>query len=305
MSDIPPPQATQQDWLLLILLSAIWGGSFFFIGVAVKELPSLLIVFARVALAALFIIPLHLILRGPLPRDPRPWIGGLGMAIMNNALPFTLITYAQHSIESGLASVLNATTPIFTVLFMAMVGFEAITPRKVLALLMGLVGVAVLRNASFSIADGQSLAILCVVGAAMCYGASGPWSKKMLSGVNPVTTASCQLIFSSLIMGVVVFFFDDVTGYTNASLQTWAALGGLAFLSTTIAYFLFFKIMNSAGASFVSLCTLIIPVFAILLGYLFLGERLSANEFIGALIIGLSLVVIDGRLLRRFGIKLA
>jgi drug/metabolite transporter (DMT)-like permease len=305
MSNTQPTQASQQDWLLLVLLSAIWGGSFFFIGVAVKELPSLLIVFARVALAALFIIPLHLIFKGPLPREAKPWIGGLGMAIMNNALPFTLITFAQHSIESGLASVLNATTPIFTVLFMALTGFEAITPRKVIALAMGLVGVAVLRNASFSVSDGQSLAILCVVAAAMCYGASGPWSKKMLGGVNPVTTATCQLIFSTLIMGVVVFLFEDVSQYQAASFNTWAALGGLAFLSTTVAYFLFFKILGSAGASFVSLCTLIIPVFAIMLGYLFLGERLSANEIIGALIIGFSLVIIDGRLLQRVGIKLA
>jgi drug/metabolite transporter (DMT)-like permease len=305
MSYTTPPQATQQDWLLLILLSAIWGGSFFFIGVAVKELPSLLIVFARVALAALFIIPLHLILRGPLPSDPRPWIGGLGMAIMNNALPFTLITYAQHSIESGLASVLNATTPIFTVVFMALAGFEMINLRKVIALAVGLVGVAVLRNANFNIVDGQSLATLCVVAAAMCYGASGPWSKRMLTGVHPVTTATCQLIFSSLIMGVIVLLFQDVTPYAAASLDTWAALAGLAFLSTTIAYFIFFKIMNSAGASFVSLCTMIIPVFAILLGYLFLGERLSANEVVGALIIGLSLVIIDGRLLKRAGISLA
>jgi drug/metabolite transporter (DMT)-like permease len=300
-----PALASQKDWLLLIVLSAIWGGSFFFIAVAVKELPPLLIVFARVAMAAAFIVPLHLIFRGALPRDPRPWIGGLGMAIMNNTLPFTLITYAQATIESGLASVLNATSPIFTVIFMAMAGFDAITPRKIVALVIGLLGVAVLQNATFNIAEGQTLAILAVVGAAFCYGASGPWSKHMLTGVHPITTATCQLIFSTLIMGVVVLMFQDTAPYATASLNTWLAMAGLAFLSTTIAYFIFFKILNSAGASFVSLCTMIIPVFAILLGYLFLGERLSSNEVLGAGIIGCALVIIDGRLLRRVGLTLA
>lgn len=270
-----------------------------------KELPPLLIVLARVVLATAFIVPLHLVFRGPLPRDPKPWIGGLGMAILNNALPFTLITYAQTTIESGLASVLNATTPIFTVIFMAMAGFDAITPRKIMALVIGLIGVAVLQNATFAIAGGQTLAIIAVIGAAFCYGASGPWSKYMLTNVHPITTATCQLIFSTLIMGVAVLLFQDTAPYTTASLNTWMALAGLAFLSTTIAYFIFFKILNSAGASFASLCTMIIPVFAILLGYLFLGERLSINEVLGAGIIGLALVIIDGRLLKRAGLTLA
>jgi drug/metabolite transporter (DMT)-like permease len=296
--------ASQRDWLLLILLSAIWGASFFFIGVAVKELPSLLIVMVRVGLAMAFILPLHYFIQGPLPRDPKPWLGGLGMAIMNNVLPFTLITYAQHSIESGLASVLNATTPVFTVLLMAITGYESLTVRKILALLLGLFGVAVLQGASLDVGNAETWAVLAVVAAAFCYGASGPWSKRMLQGVPPLTIATCQLIFSTLIIGTAVLFLEDLAPLKVASYETWEALLGLSLMSTTIAYFLFFTIMSSAGPSFVSLCTMIIPVFAILLGYLFLDERLSAHELVGGLIIGLALVIIDGRVLRWFNAAL-
>lgn len=299
MADNSTHSADGRSWAMLLLLSLIWGGSFLFIAIAVKELAPLQLVFARVAIAALLLLPIHLALRGSLPRDRKTWIAAGGMSVMNNILPFTLIVWGQQYISGGLASVVNATTPIFTVIFLAMAGLEGITWRKSIALAVGFVGVIVIKGGNIGDLSDQSLGVLAVLAAAGFYGLSAPWSKLRLAGISPLTTATCQLILSSIGMLVVVLLFGDMQQYAVASATTWLALLGLAGLSTSLAYLLFFQIIARAGPSFVSLCTMLIPVSAILLGYAVLGERLTWNEVIGALIIGVALIVIDGRLLKR------
>jgi drug/metabolite transporter (DMT)-like permease len=299
----PPSPADAQSWALLVVLAAIWGGSFMFIGVAVKELPSLLIVLARVSMAAAILLPIHLIVIGKLPSNRKSWVACAGMSIMNNVIPFTLITWGQHHIASGLASVINATTPMFAAMFMALAAYEAITLRKSIALLVGVAGVVILQGADFSNLGDQSLGILAVIVAAAFYGLSAPWSKKMLVGIPPLTIATCQLLISSVIMSAIVLPTQDIGLYAKASIQTWAALVALAALATSLAYLLFFRIIARAGASFVSLVTMLVPVSAIGLGYLFLNETLSTHEIIGALVIGLSLVIIDGRALKFVGFR--
>lgn len=292
-----------KSWGLLALLSLIWGGSFLFVGIAVKELPALLIVLARVGMAAAILLPIHLLLQGPLPRNAKTWIACGGMSIMNNAIPFTLISWGQHHITGGLASVVNATTPMFATLFMAAFAYEAITIRKAIALIVGFVGVVILQGANFSDIGSQTWGILAVAVASVCYGLSAPWSKKMLVGIPPLTIATCQLSLSTLIMTAIVLLFADPTQYAAASSKTWAALLALAAISTSLAYLIFFRIIERAGPSFVSLVTMLVPVSAILLGYLILGEALSLREIVGALIIGSALVIIDGRVLKWLGVN--
>jgi drug/metabolite transporter (DMT)-like permease len=294
--------ADAKSWGMLLLLSLIWGGSFLFIAIAVKELAALEIVLARVAMAAAFIIPVHLLWLGKLPFERRVWIAAGGMSVMNNVIPFTLITWGQHFITGGLASVVNATTPMFAAIFMAIAGYEAFTGRKAIALVIGLIGVAVLKGIGFDSLNAQSLGILAVAMASASYGLSATWSKKMLVGIPPLTTATCQLLISAVLMTVIVVLFGDVTQYASVSTSTWVALVGLAVVSTSFAYLLFFRIIERAGPSFVSLVTMIIPASAILLGYFVIGEKLTRQDFIGTAIIGVALIVIDGRLLKRFGV---
>lgn len=289
------PTADAQSWALLLLLSLIWGGSFLFVGIAIKELPPLLIVLARVAMAAAILMPIHLLLQGPLPRDARTWISCGGMSVMNNVLPFTAIAWGQQYIESGLASVINATTPMFAVASLAIFGLEPMTPRKIFGIIVGIAGVVVLQGADFNNLGPQMLGILAVVFASVCYGFSSPWSKTRLMSIPPLTTATCQLSISTVIMAVIVMLFAEPARYATASTQTWIALALLAALSTSCAYLLFFRIIQRTGPAFVSLVTMVIPISAIALGYIFLGERLDVHEFIGAGIIGLALLIIDGR----------
>lgn len=298
----PESAIDAQSWALLIVLSIIWGGSFVFIGIAVKELPALLIVLARVAIAAALLLPVHLIMQGPLPRDLRTWVACGGMSVMNNVIPFTLISWGQHHITSGLASVINATTPMFAAVFLALAGLEGITLRKTVALAVGMVGVIVLKGGNFGDLGEQTLGILAVLLASTFYGLSAPWSKVRLAGIPPMTTATCQLTISTVMMAVLVLLFADPRQYAAAGLHTWTAMVLLAALSTAVAYLIFFRIIMRAGPSFVSLVTMLVPVSALLLGYVVLGESLTLNEVAGATLIGLALIIIDGRLLRLTGI---
>jgi drug/metabolite transporter (DMT)-like permease len=287
----------RQSWLLLILLSVLWGGAFFFIGVAVRELPVCTIVFVRVALATLLLLPLLKPLGGALPKTGAHWMPYFVMGLLINVIPFSLLAAGQTYISSGLASVLNATTPVFTVLVLAAFGDEKLIARRVAGVLLGLAGVVVLRAPwlEHMHAHGQTIGMLLCLGGALSYGLSAWWGRRKLTGVPPITSAVCQLICSSTVMAIIAAVVDRPWQLPIPSLATVASLIGLAGLGTSLAYIVFFQILNRSGAANVMLVTLLIPVTAILLGCLVLGESISLHEILGAFIVASALLVIDGR----------
>jgi drug/metabolite transporter (DMT)-like permease len=287
------------------LLSVLWGGSFFFNGVAVRELPPLTIVLARVAIAAALLLPVLWINGARLPANPAGWMPFLVMGLLNNVIPFSLIVYGQTQIASGLASVLNATTPLFTVLVMAAGGDEPLAARRVVGVLAGIAGVIILRGAALEFAGGETLGMLLCLGAALSYGFSGLWGRRKLAGVRPLTSATCQLIASSVVMLALAGVIERPWLLPAPSVQTGLALLGTAALSTALAYVVFFQILVRSGASNVMLVTLLIPVTAILLGHFLLGEPIAAREVIGAFVIGGALLIVDGRALRLLAIGVA
>lgn len=222
------------------------------------------------------------------------------MALINNVIPFSLIVMAQTYIPSGLASVLNATTPVFVVLVAAAFGDEKLILRRVAGVLLGLIGVAVLRGYHFDISSRQSIGILLCLGATICFGFSALWATRKLTGSPPLATATFQLISASVMMLVLAAVVDRPWNLQMPGLVTWSAVFGLASLSTALAFIIFFQIVIRSGASNVMLVTLLVPVSAILLGYFVLGERIEFREIIGALIIGSALLVMDGRVFRLF-----
>jgi drug/metabolite transporter (DMT)-like permease len=288
------PDMHPRDWLLLVFLSVLWGGSFFFVGVAVRELPPATIVLVRVVLGALMLLPLVRVFGGALPKRPAEWLPFAGMGLLNNVIPFSLIATGQSYINSGMASVLNATTPLFTVLVLAGFREERLNARRVAGVLIGIAGVVILRQPGPASSD-QAIGILLCLGGALSYGFSGLWGRRKLAGVPPITSAAGQLISSAVMMAVIASVVDRPWNLPMPSLGTWLSLIGLAALSTALAYIVFFRILARSGASNVMLVTLLIPVTAILLGWLVLGEPLAAREIAGALVIGSALLVIDGR----------
>ena len=292
-----PSHIHLRDWGLLVLLSLIWGGSYLFVGIAVKELPPLVIVMARVTVAALALLPLHFLLLGPLPASRASWAAIAVMSVVNNVIPFTLIVTGQTMIASGLASVINATAPLFGVGFLAAAGLEPLALRKLLGIGVGIGGVAILKGGTL-LGDGfQSVGILLCLGAAASYGLASLWAKLKLSAVPPLSLATGQLLCSAVIMTGLTMGFSHPAELLSASALSWAALLGLALVSTSLAYIIFFRIVASAGAGNVLLVTMMIPVSAIAFGVVLLGETLEPREIAGAAIIAVALLIIDGRVL--------
>lgn len=291
-------QIDARDWSRLVFLSMLWGGTFFFVGVALKELPPLTLVFLRLTMASLILLPLLWIYGIKFPVGVTGWRPFAIMALINNVIPFSLLVTAQTYIPSGTASVLNATTPVFTVLVAAAFREERLILRRVAGVLLGLVGVVVLKGYDFDVTSRQSIGIALCLGATLCFGFSALWATRKLAGSPPIGTATFQLISASLMMFVLASIFDRPWQLQMPGLVTWSAMLGLAALSTSLGFILFFQIVVRSGASNVMLVTLLVPVSAILLGYFFLGERIDVREIIGALIIGSALLVMDGRVFR-------
>jgi drug/metabolite transporter (DMT)-like permease len=291
-----------KDWGLLVLLSVVWGGSFLFTGMAVKELSPLVIVMARVVIAAAALLPLHLILIGSLPKDRATWVAIIGLSILNNIIPFTLIVTGQTMIASGLASVINATSPLFGVAFLALSGLEPLVARKVAGIMIGIIGVVILKGANLLGSSSESFGILLCLGAAASYGAGSLWAKMKLTGTAPLSMATGQLLISSVIMLALAFAFSEPTELLHASLASWLAILGLALIATSFAYIIFFRVVARAGPANVLLVTMMIPVSAIAMGVAVLGETIEPMEIVGAIVIILALLIIDGRALSLVGL---
>jgi drug/metabolite transporter (DMT)-like permease len=289
-----------RDWALLGLLSILWGGSFFFNGFVLKQLPPLTVVFLRVAIAALILLPLLFVYRIRLPKGLSGWRPFFAIGFLNNVLPFSLIVIGQTYIPSGLASILNATTPLFTVVVMAIAGEEKLLLRRIAGVVAGLIGVIILHGDGFGFETGQTIGILLCLAAAFSYGLSALLARKVLSNSPPLGTATFQMLASAAMMTVVAGLVERPWQLPMPDAVTWLAVIGLAALSTALAYIVFFQILRRSGATNVMLVTLLIPVTAILLGYLVLGESISSREISGALVIGSALLLIDGRVLEFF-----
>lgn len=288
------------EWGMLVALSMLWGGSFFFVAIAVKELPPFTIVALRVGTAALV---LHVVIRAmglSIPKDRKVWSAFFGMGLLNNLIPFSLIAWGQTQIAGGLASILNATTPLFIVIVAHfLTRDEKMTGNKLIGVLVGFFGVAVMIGPAALSGLGLSVwaqvAILC---ASISYAFSGIFGRRFRElGVQPLATATGQLTASTVMLVPVALLVDQPWTLAMPHIETWEAIIGLSLLSTALAYNLFFRILASAGATNISLVTFLVPVSAVLLSSLFLGEQLEAKHFIGMALIGVGLAAIDGRLL--------
>ena len=291
---MPNSEMNAESWALMVALSVLWGASFFFAAVVVTELPPFTSALLRVAIAAALLLPVHVIVIGRLPAGL--WVSFLVMGVLNNVVPFSLVLTSQQTLPSGLASVLNATTPLFTVLVMAAANEEKLAARRLAGIVVGVAGVALLTGLGGDALQARAADALLCLGAAFSYGLAALWGRRRLSRVAPLSSATCQLMCSSLVLLPIVGAIDQPWRLASPSPTIWLAILGFAALSTAAAYIVFFMILVRSGASNVMLVTLLIPVTSIGLGVLVLGESLEPHEIIGALVIAGSLLIIDGRL---------
>lgn len=289
---------TSLEWAMLLALATVWGGSFFFNGIAVRELPVFTVVVSRVALAAIILLA-FLRLRGErMPRDRRVWAAFFGMGLLNNAIPFSLIVWGQQHVASGVASILNASTPLFTVILAHfLTSDERMTGGKFAGVLIGFAGVAVMIGSDALGGLGVHVVaqFMCLAGA-VSYAFAGIYGRRFRAmGISPMSTATGQVVASSLILLPLMMGVDQPWTLPAPSVTAVGALIGVAAISTALAYVLYFRILATAGATNLLLVTFLIPVSAILLGTLFLGEVLLPRHFAGMALIGAGLAAIDGR----------
>lgn len=284
----------RQDWILIMILSILWGGSFLFNEVALRGLPPLTLVWLRVAVAAVL---LGLVLRGRgLPFPPRAAWGALAvMGLLNNAVPFTLFVVAQGQITGGLAAILNATTPLFTVIVAHLAtSDERITRTKAVGLMLGFGGVVVMM-AGADFGGAVAAKIMCLM-AAVSYALAGVWGRRFRRmGVAPLATAFGMVTASSVMLAPLVLWQDRPLSLPMPGADVIWAMIGLASLSTALAYLIFFRVLARAGATNLSIVTFLIPVSATTMGAFLLDERLLAHHVAGFGLIALGLAAIDGR----------
>lgn len=290
-----------RNWFLLFFLSLLWGGSFFFIKIAVTELPVFTIVFLRVLIGGMVLFPVAMARGGAKALNLKVWLSFILMGLLNNVIPFSLIATAQKSIDSGFASILNGTTPFFTVLVAHfLTKDEKISLRKIAGILMGVAGVSVLIGFDvFRSGSNRLSGIIAILTATLSYAFAGVWGRRFKTyGVDPILTASGQLLGSTVILLPVVMAVDAPWKLPFPHMPVIVAVLGLAFFSSALAYIIYFSILSSSGATNVLLVTLLIPVSALLLGIAVLSEQFHMNYLWGMLFIALGLMAIDGRILK-------
>lgn len=293
---------TPVAWVMLLVLSVFWGGSFFFIGVAVAELPPFTIVGLRVLGAAAILWAIALFTGAAVPKGRQVWASLGIMAMFNSALPFCLIAWGQTHIASGLASVFIAATPLFAVVAAHFTTTdERMTVGKGAGVLIGFAGIVVLFDPRLLSEIGSDLvAQLAVLSAALCYALSGIYGKRFArDGLSPMSVAIGQMTGATLLLVPLALAVDRPWTLPLPGLETAGAVFGLIVFSTALAYLLFFRILSTAGATNLLLVNFLVPVTAILLGVLVLAEALTGLQVAGMLLVGLGLLVMDGKLIAR------
>ena len=293
---------TARDWLLLWVLSVLWGGAFFFAAVAVKEVPPLTLVLCRVGIAALI---LFVFIKFKGEQIPLGWSFlsiFMMMGFFNNLIPFSLLFWAQTAIPSGLASILNATTPIFSIVVAHfLLSDEKMAANKIAGAVLGFAGVAVLFSGdALSGVSISTLGILACLGAALSYGFASVFGRRYRTlGITPSIGALGQLSATTIMMIPIVMFFDQPWTLTMPGTETIGAIVSLAVASTALAYLIYFRVLVSAGAVNAALVTLLVPLTAIFLGTVFLDEELAVRHYVGMALILVGLIAVDGRLMAR------
>ena len=286
-----------KEWGLIGFLALIWGASFFFVKIAVATMTPLTVVACRVGLAALLLMAFALSTGRQLPRNIRTWGALFVLGALNNVIPFSLITWGQTHIDSGLAAILNATTPVFSVILAHfLTRDEPLTKNRLAGVLLGWTGVAVLMGIDSLHGIGMKTAgQAAVLGAAFLYSLAAIFGRRFRD-IDPVVVATGMLTGSATIMIPLAFIIERPLNL-HPTAVTFAALFSLAAISTSLAYIIYFYVLAKAGATNILLVTFLIPVSAIFLGMAVLDETPGWNAFAGMGLIFAGLICIDGRLL--------
>lgn len=296
------------EWAMLGLLALIWGAAFLFIKVAVTSFDPLTYVWIRLVIAA-GALALFLRLAGQRLRFPaNVWAAVAVLALLNNVVPFLLFGWGTQHIASGLAAILQATTPIFGVLVAHIATTdERLTRARLIGVTVGFGGVAAMIGPQIIDDGGNHLtAQLACLFASLLYALAGIFARRFKAmGVNPMQLAAAQFIAGAVLLAPVAVQFGQSFGSLPTSWQAWGSIVTLSLVCSAFAYVVFFRLIERAGATNSLLVTLLVPPVAIIVGSIVLGENLALNQLFGLLLIAGGLAIIDGRAVKSLRARLA
>ncbi len=294
------------EWALLCLHAMLWGSAYFFIAVVNRELPLFTIASLRLVPAVLLITAMVLIAGHRYPARLRDWGPFVVLSLLNNYIPFCLIVWAQYQVTGGMAAVFCATTPLFG-LFLAHVltHDEKLSSNRLAGVLIGIAGVVVLALPDLTAGSPASLlAKAALLGAALLYALGGIYARRLV-GYPPLVISGAHMTMTLIISLPLMLIVERPWTLPMPSLPVVGAVIGTGIFASALASTIYFTLIKRAGATNALLVTLLLPLTPMLLGYFLLGERMSERELLGAGVIALALLVIDGRLVRRpFGPRL-
>lgn len=289
-----------KDWILVILLGLFWGSSFFFVEMLLKYLSPFMIVYLRVSIASIFLI-VFIIIRGTKFKLSLKNLFNLFiMSLLNNIFPFLLITFGQQTTTGGLASILNANTSFIGILLASLfLPLERLNFYRLIGVSIGILGVIIAIGYQNIIQlNHDDLGKYLILIATISYGFAGVWGKLKLQNFTPIIAATGMLTMSTIILTPYAFTMHLEEIYSlNFFILKYAFV--FAIICSVFAYFLYFKILESAGAGNLLICTIIIPPSSIFLNAFILNQMITFNECVGLIIIILGLIMLDGRLINK------
>ncbi|MBE7550164.1 MAG: EamA family transporter [Anaerolineales bacterium] len=285
-----------KNFLLLLVLAALWGPSFLFIKVAVAEIPPLTIVLGRVGIGGLLLYAILRLQGRNLPPLGRVWLHFAFAAIVQNAIPFLLFGWGEQYIDSALAAILNGTTPLFTLLLAHMfTSDDRLTPTKTLGTFIGFSGLALLIGPSLlGGVKATTWGLIAVAVASLCYGIAIVYGRRNLRGLPPMVAPTAQLLLATLFMLPLSLVLEQPF---NLPAPSWPALGSLLALGafgTGLAFVVYYRIMEQTSATYVSMVTYLVPIFGVILGVVILNEQLGWNAYLGCALILLGVMIVNG-----------
>jgi drug/metabolite transporter (DMT)-like permease len=297
------PKLDSQGWLLIGILAILWGGAFFLIEVGLRSFPPITLVFIRVGFAVPAMWIAMRIMDEKLPSDWASWHLLTVVGAFNCALPFTLFFWGQQYLDSGYAAILNATTPLWGVVTAHfMTRDEKATPARIIGVLTGMAGIIVMVGpaAIQGLSNNLFAQIACVI-STVFYSLAAIYGRRLSqTTLTPMAVATGQTMMAAVLMIPIVLIVDQPWTMDMPRLDATLAGLTLALLSTALAYTLYFRLIDRAGASNAQLVAFLMPILAVILGVAFLGESLSVGQLAGAALIALGLMILDGRLVARF-----
>ncbi|MGB0573621.1 MAG: DMT family transporter [Hyphomicrobiales bacterium] len=286
------------DWTRLIILSLLWGGSYTWIELALIELNPMMIVFYRVLISSIFLIVICKVLSLTFRIEKKIFIFLFFMSLTNNVIPFNLIAWGQQEITASVGSILNATTPLFTVIIANYwPNGEKATLNRIFGVIIGFCGVILLLGLSIHDIDNSIIGQAAILLAAISYAISALIGKE-IKKIHPAISATYMLSISSVVLLPIILLSGNEL-IPQASKQSMIAILGLAIFSTSLAYLIFYKLIENIGSN-VMLVTLLMPVSAILLSIIILNETINTTQIIGLILILTGLILVDGRALNFF-----